>query len=349
VKVSDLLQARRKKWKALELICSRLEARNRRRLDAATVIRFASLYRAACADLALADAYQLPQETIHYLHQLVGRAHNQLYRSRLFRLSTWARQLLVDVPQQLFRDWSLRLAFCIFWGVFVLTAMLCYARPDFAQQVVGSETLTQVEEMYSQPVDDQNPAFRGGMMGFYILNNAGIGLRCFAFGIAYGIGGLLVTIFNAALLGGIFGHMATTEQSENFFMFVTAHGPYELTAVVMASAAGMRMGFSLLYTKGRTRIDSLQRAAQEAMPTMGAFVILFILAALIEAFVSPSPLPYSVKAGVSVFSAMTLVFYFVFLGYPREERLPEAEPTIHWLDEVSETEPEAGEGRRAVG
>lgn len=320
MKVSDLLEARREKWRDLQEICERLESRGRRQLDAPMVSRFASLYRAACADLALADAHQLPQETIRYLHQLVGRAHNQLYRSRLFRLSTWARQLLVDVPQRLFRDKALWLAFCIFWGVFLLSGMLCFVRPEFAQHVVGKEQLTKIEEMYSQPVDRENPAFRGGMMGFYIANNAGIGLRCFAMGLVFGVGGLLVTLSNAAMLGGIFGHMATTSQSDHFFHFVTAHGPYELTAVVLAAGAGMRMGFALLETKGLTRIASLRRAAAEAMPTMGAFVVLFMMAALIEAFVSPSPLPYSVKIGVCVFSILTLVFYFVVLGYPRKGR-----------------------------
>ncbi|HBO45012.1 MAG TPA: stage II sporulation protein M [Planctomycetaceae bacterium] len=351
MKVSDLLESRRVKWKALEMLCERLEGRGRRRLDAATVVRFSSLYRSACADLALADAYQLPRETIRYLHQLVGRAHNQLYRSRLFRLSTWSRQLLVDVPRQLFNDWSLRLAFCIFWGVFVLSAALGYSRPEFAQQVVGKETIESVEENYSQPVNDENPAFRGFMLGYYVLNNAGIGLRCFALGIVFGVGGLLITVFNAALLGGLFGHMATTAQSGNFFEFVTAHGPYELTAVVMASAAGMRLGFSLLYTKGRTRIDSLRRAAREAMPTMGAFVILFVLAALIEAFVSPSPLPYAFKMAVCVFSAASLVFYVFVLGYPRGDRLP-AENV--WEAGTSPFGPSGasvnlGEGRHAVG
>jgi uncharacterized membrane protein SpoIIM required for sporulation len=320
VKVSDLLEARREKWRALEQLCERLESRGRRRLDAPTVSRFASLYRAACADLALADAYQLPQETIRYLHQLVGRAHNQLYRSQLFKVSTWARQLLVDVPQQLFRDRALWLAFFIFWGVFVLSGLLCYTRSDFARHVVGKETLNKLEEMYSQPVDEENPAFRGGMMGVYIAHNGSIGLRCFAMGLLFGVGGLLATVQNAAMLGGVFGHMATTNQSGHFYHFVTAHGPYELTAVVMAAGAGMRMGFALLDTKGLTRIASLRRAAGEAMPTMGAFVILFVTAALIEAFVSPSPLPYAVKFGVFVFSIVTLAFYFVVLGYPREGR-----------------------------
>jgi uncharacterized membrane protein SpoIIM required for sporulation len=318
VKVSDLLESRRANWLELEQLCIALESGRRRRRDARIVARFASLYRAACADLALADAYELPPTTIHYLHQLVGRAHNQLYRSRRFNLSTWTRQLLVDVPQRLFHDNALRLAFCIFWGVFILSGMLSYARPEFAEKVVGKQMMSQMEDLYSEPVGSRDSDLRGLMFGYYIFNNPGIGLRCFAMGLLFGVGGLLTTTYNAAMLGGVFGHMATTPQSDNFFQFVTAHGPYELTAVVLSAAAGMRLGFSLLETHGLTRWASLRRAADEAMPTMCAAIIMFLLAAMIEAFLSPSAAPYWVKAAVSVFSAGSLVFYFVILGYPRE-------------------------------
>lgn len=283
------------------------------------VAQFASLYRAACADLALADAYELPQEMVRYLHHLVARSHNQLYRSRLFKFSTWARQLLVDVPARLRGDRSLWLAFGIFWGVFLLSAGLGYTNPEFTQQIVGKEMLDRLEEMYSQPANRENPAFSMHKVAFYIAHNAGIGLRCFALGMLFGVGGLVLTVYNAALLGTVFGHMATTTQSENFFCFVTAHSAYELTAIVMAAAAGMRMGFAILDTHGRTRAAALRLAATEAMPTMGAFVVLFMLAAMIEAFVSPSLLPYPVKAGVGIFSAATLVFYFAMLGWGKED------------------------------
>jgi uncharacterized membrane protein SpoIIM required for sporulation len=318
IRVSELLESRRVNWRALEELCSQMEGRSFRALGAEPVARFSALYRAACADLALADAYQLPHSTIHYLHQLVGRAHNQLYRSRTFAIATWGRQLLVDVPQRLFADGALRLAFCIFWGVFILSGVLAYNRPDFAQAVVGQEMMTQLGENFSRPIGAKNPAMRGIMVGFYIWNNAGIGLQCFAMGLLFGVGGLLITIRNAAFLGGVFGHMATVSQSENFFHFVTAHGPYELTAVVLASAAGMRLGFSLVDTGGWSRMASLRRAAVQAMPTMSAAVIMFFMAAMIEAFLSPSSAPYWTKAFVAVFSAGTLMVYFVLLGAPKD-------------------------------
>jgi len=318
MKVSTLLKSRLANWQELDHLCERMEGRSGRKMPAATISRFATLYRAACADLALADAYQLPTGTVRYLHQLVGRAHNQLYRSRTFNLQTWFHQLFVTVPRRLFDDNCLRLAFCIFWGVFLLSGAMAYTSPSFAQRLIGKPMIEQMEESFSEPISDRGAGMGGTMVGFYVFNNAGIGLRCFAFGLLFGIGGLYVTIFNAAMLGAVFGHMATVPQSENFFHFVTAHGPFELTAIVLSAAAGMRLGFSLVDTHGYGRVASLRMAADEATPTMCAAVVMFLAAALIEGFLSPSPAPYWVKAAVAVISSGMLMFYFILLGYPRD-------------------------------
>lgn len=316
MKVADFLEQRRANWRELERLCGELEVDGRRRIGAAAVTRFASLYRSACADLALADAYQLPPNTVHYLHQLVGQAHNQLYRSRSFNLGSWRRQLLVDVPQRIFRDNCVRLAFVIFWGVFLASMLCAYLWPDFSEQVLGKETMEALTDMYKEPIQGRDANESLAMSGFYVYNNAGIGLQCFACGLILGIGGLFITVSNAAMLGGMFGYMATVDQRTNFFQFVTAHGPFELTAIVLAAAAGMRLGFAIIDTRGYARHESVRRAAHEAVPTVAASVVLFVLAAGIEAFVSPSVLPYVAKAGVAIFTSGLLMFYFVMLGYP---------------------------------
>src|SRR5690606_6281418 len=102
MKTADVLAQRRAQWQDLDRLCGQFEHRWVRRPRGATVSRFAALYRSACADLALADAYHLPPNTVQYLHQLVGRAHNQLYRARTFDYGAWGELLLVDVPQRIF-------------------------------------------------------------------------------------------------------------------------------------------------------------------------------------------------------------------------------------------------------
>lgn len=320
MKVSELLESRRANWRELEQLCAYMEGRSRRKVPAGTAARFSVLYRSTCADLALADAYQLPPGTVQYLHQLVGRGHNQLYRTRTFNVQTWVDRLFVEVPRRLFADNCLRLAFCVFWGVFFLSGMMAYNSPEFAEAVIKKPFMMKLEEDFSRPVSDRPAGMGAAMVGFYVFNNASIGLRCFAFGLLFGVGGLFTTVFNASFLGACFGYMGTLPEGENFFNFVTAHGPFELTAVVLSAAAGMRLGFSLVDTRGYTRTASLRRAADEAVPTVCAAIIMFLLAALIEGLLSPSAVPYPVKAAVSVISAGMLMYYFVFLGYPRLQK-----------------------------
>lgn len=307
--------ARRERWTELEKHCRHLEKVRGSVLPADDATRFASLYRSACADLALAEAYQLPENMVDYLNRLVGRAHNQLYRSQKFKLSTWGRQVFVDVPRALISDRCVHLAFVLFFGIMAVCAYLGYSRKGFAIDVVGEGTLRQMDEMYAEPFEEMDAEQRVGMLGFYVANNAGIGLRCFALGLLGGVGGLFHMITNAVHLGTIFGYMATSDSSDNFFQFVTAHGPFELTTIVLSTAAGMRLGFSLVYTRGYTRIDSFTMAAKTALPTAITSCVLFCLAAVIEAFISPAPIAYEYKAGIALACTVLLLLYYFGLGF----------------------------------
>ena len=103
--------------------------------------RFSTLYRAACADLALADAYQLPPGTVTYLHRLVARAHNQLYRANKFEPSRWTDVVFREAPQQIFADPCVRVSALIFFGLFALSMYLGRNEdlfPGFAEAMVGS-------------------------------------------------------------------------------------------------------------------------------------------------------------------------------------------------------------------
>lgn len=315
MKVSQLLERRQAGWAELETMCRDLEMGRARRLGATGVLRFANAYRSACADLALADAYQLPPHTVQYLHDLVGRAHNQLYRSKLFRWRAWGRELFHEVPRRLLFDRTLWLAFVIFWGIFFAAFALGYSSRTFCEEVVGAEALDSLEQSFSKPIQGRDPNASSLMGGFYVIHNAGIGLRCFAGGLLLGIGGLFITVSNALQLGAMFGYMFAVDSRDNFVTFVTAHGPFELTAIVFSAAAGMRLGFSVVSTGGLSRGASLRRAVDAAMPTMAMAVVLFCFAAVIEGFLSPSSAPYAVKAAVAILSSSILFFYVFVLGW----------------------------------
>lgn len=318
MRVADRLAQRESSWRELDLLLNRLDSQPLRRATAAEVFRLGELYRSACTDLMLAEAHDLPRDTVGYLHGLVGRAHNAVYRAKGFRFADWGAILFGEVPRRLRGDPALKLAALVFWGLFFLCTLLAAGQPDFADKVIGEAFVEQMDETYAQPVDaarkDGLSRNDTAMAGFYIQHNTSIGLQCYAWGLFLGLGSLLQLASNGMILGTVFGHMAASPSAGNFFTFVTAHGPFELTAIVFAGAAGLRLGWGVIVSLVQWRIAPLRREAGRSLQTVAVSSLLFVLAAFLEGFVSASSLPYSVKAGIAIACALLLTVYLVLGG-----------------------------------
>ncbi len=321
MKASEVIEQRRPAWDRLEAMCETISKKSSRSMN--QVNDFAMLYRDACADLALAESYQLPAGTIEYLHSLVAKAHNQLYRSRTVDWQGLFEQIVFETPRQIFREPCVHIATLLFWGLFFCSAFLAYNQsywPTFAEDVVGAEQLESVNSMYSS-FEGRNWSENAFMMGFYIFNNAWIGLSCFVSMLPI-LPGLVTLSYNAISIGTIFGYMFRPDQGlagEHFRTFVTAHGPFELTAIVLSAGAGLRIGLSWLITNGMRRRDSLIVNARNSLPIVLCAVALFVMAAFIEGFISPAPeniIPWWFKGIVAIGSSALLLVYFVILGYP---------------------------------
>ena len=325
-RAAGYLARRQRAWADLEEVLATrgADAADRRtRGDLPAAVRFSSLYRSACADLALADAYHLPATTVGYLHRLVARTHLRFYRRLAIDWPGVARQVLVEVPGRLYGDGCLRIALLSFFGTFLLSALLGALMPEQAHAYLGTDMADNLREMYAEPPNHRAVGEGAVAYGFYVSNNVGITLSCFASGIFAGIGSLLWLAANGVFLGFCFGYMATVDAatSNHFFEFVLAHGPFELTGIALGGAAGLRLGLGLVRTRGLPRLESLMASARESVPIIAVAAVLVASAAPIEAFISPSALPLWAKAGVAILCALLLMFYLVGLGHLARRRL----------------------------
>ena len=153
------------------------------------------------------------------------------------------------------------------------------------------------------------------MFGFYIQNNISIAFQCFAAGIFAGVGSMFFLVFNGVFFGAVAGYLTERGLGETFYSFVVTHGAFELTAIFLAGAAGLRLGHALVAPGRNTRVQSLTLAARETMIIIYGCVVMLLIAAAIEAFWSsarwmPLPLKYSV-AGVCWLAVMS---YLAFQG-----------------------------------
>src|SRR5262249_3470749 len=128
------------------------------------------------------------------------------------------------------------------------------------------------------------------------------------------LGSVFFLVYNGLVTGVVLGHVTSTGAGRNIVTFICGHGAFELTAIVIAGAAGLRMGWALVRTHGMTRIGSLVASGPDvARLVLGAAVMLAI-AALIEGFWSPSSIPDPVKWSVASVFWLGMIIYFVLAG-----------------------------------
>jgi len=164
------------------------------------------------------------------------------------------------------------------------------------------------------------------MAGFYVYNNVGIALRCFALGIFGGLGSAFYLVQNGLTIGAILGYVATQGAGANIGTFIIGHGSLELGAIVLSGGAGHSLGWSVVAPGERTRLASLQRTAREILVIVAGAAVMLVMAAGIEAFWSASSTPRVVKLAVGGSLFLLVVAYVLVAGRGATEDPAEGPP-----------------------
>jgi uncharacterized membrane protein SpoIIM required for sporulation len=194
------------------------------------------------------------------------------------------------------------LAALLLFGPLCATIAVLQWRPELIHTLFDAAELASIEAMYDPAATHQRIGRESGtdlaMFGHYVLNNVGIGFRTFASGLLGALGPVLILVFNGVAIGGVAGHLTAIGYGGPLWRFVAGHSAPELLAIVIAGAAGLRIGMALLAPGRRSRARALIEEGQlGARLVLGAFALL-LLAAFIEAFWSSIGwLPASVKFG----------------------------------------------------
>lgn len=272
----------------------------------------ASLYRAACTDLSRARGEDLGADVLGFLDDLTARAHDRLYGARPVLRGDLMRVIGQDIPRQVRASWRFVLtAGALFYVPFLLCLIASFLSEDLAAEVLDRATLKSMEESYSGHVE-RTAAENATMAGFYVYNNVGIAFRCFATGVLGGLGSVYFLVFNGAVIGTVFGHLMGSGQGANLVEFTSGHSAWELTAIVLSGAAGLRMGWALVRTHGSTRLASLRASGGELYLLVVGAMLMLLVAAAIEGFWSASPIPREVKA---LFAVVQIGLVAAWLGF----------------------------------
>ena len=281
--------------------------------------RIAALYRAACEHLAIAESRSYPVWLIERLEALTSRGHQRVYRQPDFGIDKLRRLFGVDFPTAV-RAYRLQMliALVAFVGPLLAIGVLSYVDPSLILSLQDAAAVEQYEGMYGDPdgpIGRRNADSDWAMLGFYIRNNIGVAFQCFAGGLFAGLGSLFFLFYNGAYGGAIAGYLTERGMSSTFYSFVATHSAFELTAIVLSGAAGLKIGHALLAPGRRTRRDALVEATRDSAVVLYGVAAMLLVAAGVEAFWSSARwLPPAVKYSVAAACWIAVFAYFTLQG-----------------------------------
>jgi uncharacterized membrane protein SpoIIM required for sporulation len=145
-------------------------------------------------------------------------------------------------------------------------------------------------------------------------NNVQVSIYAFAAGIAFCLPTAFILIYNGAGVGVAGGLFASVGQQAKFWGLILPHGLLELTAVIIAGGAGLRLGWTLIDPGDRTRRDALADEGRRSLAIVAGLVVVFLAAGTIEGFVTGSSLPTWARVGIGAVGETVLLSWLVVRG-----------------------------------
>jgi len=312
------LRRNRPEWARIEAYASRLDGKGQP-LSGAELFSLVSLYRKITGDLARARMLRLHPDVVDYLNQLVGRVHFLVYAPPPYPFRKVFEFFLSGFPQAVRRQWRYVLASVVLLVIPAVASFWAVAsEPSMGTAFAPPGYVDQVEHTFGDTFGKQDRTSGMGALAtsFYIVNNVKVAFLAFALGAFFGLGSVYILAFNGMLLGGVGAVIRLHGLSYNFWSFVASHGGIELGAILLAGAAGMRVGSALLNPGMRTRKAALAEAGREAGLLMFGVTVMLAIAAVIEAWISPSTLPNGFKLALGALNLVSLIAYLTLAGRP---------------------------------
>lgn len=138
-----------------------------------------------------------------------------------------------------------------------------------------------------------------------LVNNIQVSFLAFAAGVLLCVVTGFVLVFNGANIGLTAGVMYAGGGAATFWGLILPHGLLELSAIVIAGAAGFTLGWAVIAPGDVRRSSALAAAARRSVTILLGLMVAFVVAGLIEGFVTPSGLPTAARVGLgaAVFAA----------------------------------------------
>lgn len=306
--VDAFVVAHRPTWDRLEQLVKR-----RRRLTGAEVDELVDLYQRVSTHLSMVRSASQDSVLVGRLSGLVARARAAVTGAHAPLWREFVRFWTVSFPVVAYRAWRWWLGSAVaFFIVTVALALWVSGNPD-VHAAIG--TPSEIEELVNHDFASYYSEHPAGSFALQVwVNNSWVAAQCIAFAILLGLPIPYVLFQNAANLGVIAGLMFGADKGDLFLGLIIPHGLLELTAVFLAAAVGMRLGWAVIAPGARPRSQALAEQGRAVVAAAIGLAVVLLISGLIEALVTPSPLPTWMRIGIGVAAELAFLGYVFHFG-----------------------------------
>jgi uncharacterized membrane protein SpoIIM required for sporulation len=295
-------------WNDLKAIIEKSRLKGINGLDSEEIRKLGVLYKNASSALSYARTQGASEELIIYLNDLSGSAHGLLYSGYSAKSESLKEFILFGFPALIRESYKyILVAAIIFWVCFIIGILASQAVYDFIKPIMphalakGDSFKDLKSPLTSDPV---------GMSTYIMLNNVKEALYAFIGGITAGVFSVFSLAKNGFVIGIVAAVILSISKPLPFLSLLLPHGFIELTALFISGGAGLMMGASLISPGNLKRGDALKVSSKKALRLFAGSVVMLIVAAIIEGFVTPSILPVFIKL---MFAGVTLVVLILYI------------------------------------
>jgi uncharacterized membrane protein SpoIIM required for sporulation len=283
------------------------------RFGPAEVDEMVQLYQRASTHLSHARTQRADPALVARLTRTVANARGVLYGTRSRSVAAVGRFFTTSFPAAAWHARRFLVASAVLLFVPALLMGSWLARSDAAFEAAAPEAAREayIEEDFEEYYSSR-PASEFATQ--VTVNNIMVSFLAFAVGILLCVPTAYVLATNGLNLGWAAGLFAAVGQQPKFYGLILPHGLLELSAIVVAGGAGLAMGWAIVDPGDQTRTASLAEQGRRSAVIALGLVLAFIVAGTIEAFVTPSGLPTSMRVGIGVAACAAFWTYVILLG-----------------------------------
>ena len=321
---AEFRKGREAAWRDLERLIDAAEKKGVRTLAAEELERLPSLYRIAVSSLSVARAIALDRNLILYLEALALRAYFVGYGPRVGVWASVKAFLLGGFPRAVRANLApIALSASLIFGGAVAGFVLARQSPDWIalltpQDLAGGRGVeSTAEDLRTTEIFAPYPGFVVSFVAFanYLFtHNVGVGILCFALGIAGGVPTFVLLLYQGLILGAFIALHYEKGRLWDFMGWLSIHGVTELGAFILCGAAGLAIAKTVVAPGQYSRLDNLAKRGREAAALVGGAMIMLFIAGLIEGglrqLIANTPARFAVAAA----SLVLWLAYFALAG-----------------------------------